>query len=377
MAGIYLHIPFCKKACTYCDFHFSTSMQTKDDFLQALLLEIKNRAHEINEPIKTIYFGGGTPSVLSAEEITKIIDSIYLYFNVVNNAEITLESNPDDLDWAYLNRLKTTKINRLSIGIQSFRAQDLEFMKRAHSVQQAEECVQNAQKIGFNNITIDLIYGIPQLSDAEWLENMQKAINLNVQHISAYALTVEENTPLFHLIHRKKVQNVDDTQSARQFLQLMEFLPANGFEQYEISNFAKNGFRSQHNSSYWQGVSYLGLGPSAHSFDGKNRRWNVSNNLKYIKAVENGAIYFETEALSTSERFNEYVMISLRRIEGMDFNFISSEFGNEYINHIEKELLNVENNLYKRVGELLFLTQEGRLLADGIASDLFYSTTTK
>ncbi len=372
MAGIYIHIPFCKKACTYCDFHFSTSMQTKNDFLQALHLEIKNRSNEITETVETIYFGGGTPSVLSFKEIDEILNLIYNYYNVLNEAEITLEANPDDLNNAYLEDLSKTKINRLSIGIQSFRQEDLDFMNRAHSVEQATECVQNAQQLGFNNITIDLIYGIPNLSDAEWLENMQKAVDLNVQHISAYALTVEEGTPLFHLIKRKKTKNVDDTQSARQFLQLMDFLPQQGFEQYEISNFGKEGFESKHNSSYWKGIKYLGFGPSAHSYDGNNRRWNVSNNIKYSKGVENNTVYYETEELSTTERFNEYVMISLRRKEGINFSFILSKFGTHYVNHIEKELFNIEKNLYNRVGERLFLTKEGRLLADGIASDLFY-----
>ena len=300
MAGIYIHIPFCKQACHYCNFHFSTSLLRKNDFVNALLKEIKLQKEYLNDEIvETIYFGGGTPSLLQISDLRYIIDKIKQTFQVTKDAELTFEANPDDISVEKLTEWKEAGINRLSIGVQSFFEEDLKWMNRAHNQQQAIDNLQLATQ-HFNNITIDLIYGHPLLTDDKWKQNVEKVIALNISHISCYALTIEPKTPLHKMIKEKKKEDVDPGKQAEQFLLLMNWLNNAGYEHYEISNFAKPGNRSRHNSSYWQGKKYMGLGPSAHSFDGKSRQWNVSNNNLYITAINKNEIPFEKEILTGS-----------------------------------------------------------------------------
>lgn len=375
MAGIYLHIPFCKKACHYCNFHFSTSLKLKNDFVAALLKEIKLRKEYIgDEKVETIYFGGGTPSLLSEEEVKTILAAVYEYYSITDDAEITLEANPDDITQKQLKDWKPAGINRLSIGVQSFFDEHLTWMNRAHNAGQSKDSIRMAQQQGFHNITIDLIYGIPGLSDEQWKQNIEQALELNIPHLSCYALTVEPATALQKMIEQKKYTDVVPEVQARQFLQLTERLEQAGYEHYEISNFAKPGHRSRHNSSYWTGTKYIGLGPSAHSFNGVSRQWNVANNALYIKALEKDQLQAETEMLTASQQLNEYIMISLRTVEGIDLEKVAERFG-------EKETARLKNlaDKYIKNGNLtvtdntLRLTKEGRLFADGIAADLFTS----
>jgi len=368
MAGIYIHIPFCKQACNYCNFHFATSLTHKNELLAALLNEILLRqAYLDDEIIETIYFGGGTPSLLENNEIDSLLNCLRSTFRVSGNAEITLEANPDDISIEKLQSWRLSGINRLSIGVQSFFEEDLQWMNRAHNAQQAIAGLRLALQY-FENITIDLIYGTPQLTDDKWKRNVDMAIALGVPHLSCYALTVEPKTPLQKMILLGTKDDVDPARQSDQFLLLMAWLEEAGYEHYEISNFAKPGFRSRHNSSYWQGKTYLGIGPSAHSFNGLSREWNVSNNLKYIESVKQGIIATEKEQLTEVQRQNEYIMTSLRTMEGMQVNKIRQEWRktvNDRISkYIEYGLVINENNSYR-------LTKEGRLLADGIAADLF------
>ncbi|MFB6455741.1 radical SAM family heme chaperone HemW [Chitinophaga sp. Hz27] len=373
MSGIYLHIPFCKQACYYCNFHFSTSMSQKDAMVKSILQEISLQQNYLgSDIIHTIYFGGGTPSLLSQSELQQILDRLRTHFTIAEDAEITLEANPDDLDPAKLQELKALGINRLSIGIQSFHEADLKWMNRAHNAQQAEDCIKNAQEAGFQNITIDLIYGGPGLSDEGWEYNVKKAIAFGIPHLSCYALTVEPGTALDHFIKKKKMEATDPEKAARHFEQLMRWTEAAGYEHYEISNFALPGWHSRHNSSYWKGLSYLGLGPSAHSFNGHSRQWNVANNSSYIKSIEKGEIPFELETLTAEMQFNEYIMTSLRTSAGCDIGWVEERFGAD----LAKELLNncrqfIQKSWMEEHGTSLRLTKAGRLFADGIASDLF------
>lgn len=374
MAGIYVHIPFCKQACHYCNFHFSTSMKLKNGFLHALLNEIVLQNNYLeNEPVKTIYFGGGTPSLLSGEELFRIIASLKNNFSMVSDAEITLEANPDDITPEKLKAWNQTPINRLSIGIQSFVQADLNWMNRAHSVLQAEQSIRWAQEAGFNNLSIDLIFGTPTLSDANWLFNIKNAISLNISHLSCYGLTVESKTPLEKMISKKKVMGVNADDQARQFLLLMEWLNSAGYEQYEISNFSLPGKRSRHNSSYWQGEAYLGLGPSAHSFNKTARQWNIANNALYVQSLKKNIIPFEIEQLSPVQRLNEWIMTSLRTKEGLRFGYDAP-----YVNKEIIKMIKTKSNKYQQQGLLtedanaLILTTRGKLFADGIAADLFF-----
>lgn len=373
MAGIYIHIPFCRKACHYCNFHFSTSLTLKNDFINALLKEIKLRYEYIgDEIIETVYFGGGTPSLLSKEELSSILTALKKQYKIDAYAEITLEANPDDIDKFKLSDWRSVGINRLSLGIQSFFDEDLRWMNRAHNAEQAIKAIGLAQEEGFNNITIDLIYGTPGLTDERWRKNVEIALELNIPHLSCYALTVEPSTALDKMIEQKKTPGVVPEQQAAQFLQLMNWLTNAGYEHYEISNFAKPGFRSRHNSSYWQGKKYLGLGPSAHSFNGSSRQWNIANNALYIQGLKNERLEIETEELTPVQRLNEYIMISLRTMEGIDLQHLEKEFGSK-----EAERVNKLAAKYINTGKLtksptaLQLTPEGKLFADGIASDLF------
>lgn len=372
MSGIYIHIPFCRQACYYCDFHFSTSLKKKEAMIACLIKEIEIRKDELNNTmVETIYFGGGTPSLLSQEEIDKIIESVYKNHNVVDKPEITLEANPDDLSEDKIIELSQSKINRLSIGIQSFFEKDLKLMNRAHNAQEAKKSLEIATQY-FSNISVDLIYGVPDCSHEEWKQNIQTALSFKVPHISSYALTVEPKTALASFIKNEIIKNVDDEKAQEQFHILIDELEKANFIHYETSNFGKEGFFSKNNSSYWLGKSYLGIGPSAHSFDGETRSWNVRNNAKYIKSISDNQLPIERETLSKKDKYNEYVMTGLRTIWGVSLTRIASDFGENYVEYLEnqskkfiqQELLYIENGILKT-------TQKGKFLSDGIASDLF------
>jgi oxygen-independent coproporphyrinogen-3 oxidase len=372
MSGIYIHIPFCKQACHYCDFHFSTSLKKKDDLLNALVKELELRKDEFkNQTVETIYFGGGTPSLLTKDEIELIINSVYKNYKVIENPEITLEANPDDLSKEQINSLASTEINRLSIGIQSFFEDDLKLMNRAHNTKEAKQCLEEATK-HFQNISVDLIYGIPGLSNERWIENIETVLSYNIPHISSYALTVEPKTALETFIKKGVIKNVDDDLAQEQFHILIEKLEAAGFVHYELSNFGKPEYFSKNNSAYWLGKPYLGIGPSAHSFNGNERGWNVRNNSKYIKSLEQNIVPIETETLSITDKYNEYVMTGLRTVWGVSLEKVEQDFGQQYKNyllehsqkHINEHLLYLDNNK-------LLVTKKGKFLSDGIASDLF------
>jgi len=373
MAGIYIHIPFCKQACNYCDFHFSTSLKMKSSFVAALLMEIELRKSVFeNQSIESIYLGGGTPSLLNASELTLIFEKLASSFSISPDAEITLEANPDDLTFEKIQELKSTPVNRLSIGIQSFSDADLKFMNRAHTSSEALSSINMCKEAGFNNLTIDLIYGTPGMDENAWLENLQIAFKLNIPHISSYALTVEEKTALHYQILANKTPELDEHQSALQFEMLMAEMKNNGYEQYEISNFCKPNSYSRHNSSYWKKDNYLGLGPSAHSFLGDKRLWNVSNNGKYIKSLEKGILPLQEECLTVRDRYNEYVMTSLRTKWGCSLQVIETDFSLEFANYFKEEIKSYVVQGYVNLEmEVYYLTESGKLLADRIASDLF------
>jgi oxygen-independent coproporphyrinogen-3 oxidase len=325
-----------------------------------------------DQTIETIYFGGGTPSLIGAKEIQNLIDKINQNFTVKPDAEITLEANPDDLDLTTVTLLKETDVNRLSIGIQSFYEEDLRWMNRAHNAEEAETAVKRVQNAGFKNITVDLIYGYPLLSDEKWISNIQKVIDMDISHISAYSMTVEPQTALASFIKKGKQQMMNEGQSAEQYLILIESLKAVGFEHYETSNFAKPGCYSKHNTNYWKGVNYLGIGPSAHSFNGNSRQWNISNNSLYIKEIDKGILPATTEMLTKEDKVNEYIMTSLRTMWGMDLSKILSDFGPSILNEIEsnlKEYLDNQSIVIEK--NTVKLTSRGKLFADQIASDLF------
>lgn len=368
MAGLYLHIPFCKQACHYCNFHFATSLRYKDAMVEALAKEIHLRQLYLKkEPLHTIYFGGGTPSLLTVLELNTLLKAIRKIYWVDLEAEITLEANPDDITEERLIAWKEAGINRLSLGIQSFHEHDLQWMNRAHSATQSLTALELCKEY-FDNITIDLIYGLPGLSDEQWKENVQRAIELGIPHLSCYALTVEPQTPLDKQIRLQHKTPVDPDKQAAQFLLLMEWLSAAGYRHYEISNFAKAGKESRHNSSYWKGDSYLGIGPSAHSYNGVSRQWNVANNQQYIESLAKDEIPFEIEILSPIQQLNEYIMTALRTDEGIDL----AKLGEKKIELILKAEKFISNALVKKENETLILTREGKLLADGIAGDLFF-----
>lgn len=373
MAGIYLHIPFCKQACTYCNFHFTTSLRYKDDLVKALASEAEAEKGYLNgETVNTIYFGGGTPSLLAIADLGLLLSDLKKHYAVAPDAEITLEANPDDVTKEAVQQWKSLGINRLSIGIQSFFEEELRWMNRAHTATQAKACIEASYAAGIDNLSIDLIYGSPLLTDEMWEQNVQTAIDYNIRHLSCYALTVEEKTPLHKNIVQHKTLDVDSDGQARQFLQLMYWLRAAGYEHYEVSNFAKPGFRSRHNSSYWKGTSYLGLGPSAHSFNGTERRWNISNNNVYVKTLRDGAPKREVEVLTPAQQLNETIMISLRTMEGIDLTRIGKAWGEEERKRLEKNFQKyVNSGLVQFNNRHAQLTDEGMLRADGIAADLF------
>lgn len=371
MSGLYIHIPFCKQACHYCDFHFSTSLKKKGDLVDALCQEMILRKDEIPGPLQTIYFGGGTPSLLKAKELDQIFETIDLHFEVNLEPEITLEANPDDLTEAKLKMLAESRINRLSIGVQSFFEEDLKLMNRAHNATEAVQCLELAKQY-FDNISIDLIYGMPDMSDARWQENLDKALALDIPHISSYALTVEPNTALQKFIEKGLVKPVDDVVAQQHFEILIERMQQAGFENYEFSNFGKPGYYSQNNTAYWTGKSYLGIGPSAHSYDGNIRSWNINNNPKYIKAIQAGELPVERETLSVTDKYNEYVMTGLRTIWGISLTKIEESFGLKFKEYaLQQAQKHIEEHLLFLNQDCILVTQKGKFLSDGLASDLF------
>jgi oxygen-independent coproporphyrinogen-3 oxidase len=373
MSGIYIHIPFCKQACHYCDFHFSTSLKKKDEMVLAIANELKLRKREMeHETVETIYFGGGTPSILQISDFLLLIDTVYNNYLVTENPEITIEANPDDLTEERIIELSKTKINRLSIGIQSFFEADLKLMNRAHNSEEAKKCLAIATQY-FDNISLDLIYGIPGMSNEIWIQNINKALSYGISHISSYALTVEPKTALHALIQKGKIAKPNDDVAQEHFSILVELLEANNFIHYELSNFGKENYFSKNNSAYWLGKKYIGIGPSAHSFNGFSRSWNVSNNSLYIDALSKNQLPNETEILTITDRYNEYIMTGLRTIWGVSIDKIKQDFGNIYADYLLKQvqkylnddLVFIENNLLRP-------TKKGKFLTDGIASDLFY-----
>jgi oxygen-independent coproporphyrinogen-3 oxidase len=374
VSGIYIHIPFCKQACHYCDFHFSTSLKLKSNLIEAILTEIDLRLPYLkNKNIETIYFGGGTPSLLSEKELFLILDKLYKTYNVSSHAEITLEANPDDLSIDKLKELKRLEINRLSIGLQSYNDEELIWMNRAHTAAESEASVKRSQDKGFENISIDLIYGSKFSNLTNWKKTLDKTIALDVKHISSYNLTIEDKTKLGHDFKFKKEMAIDDEKSSELFLEMIDRLEKNKFIHYEISNFGKENWFSNHNSNYWKGIEYIGFGPSAHSFDGVSRQWNISNNSLYIKNVnDTNESYFEKELLSEVDQFNEYILTSLRTIWGIDAEVLKNKFSSEIIHsfnrnintYISKGMVTFTNNQY-------VLTSKGKLFADRIASELF------
>jgi oxygen-independent coproporphyrinogen-3 oxidase len=372
MSGIYIHIPFCKQACHYCDFHFVTSMKYKNRMVAGLQVELLLRKKESeNSRIETIYFGGGTPSVLESTAIDEIIDTIYANYDVIDDPEITLEANPDDLTPEKIEALAQTKINRLSIGVQSFFEEDLKLMNRAHNAAEAMECISLSRK-RFSNISIDLIYGIPGLTDDRWRENLYKALELNVPHISSYALTVEDDTALKTYIEKGIIDTVDDEQAQRQFNILLDMMQLHSYENYEFSNFGKPGFFSKNNTAYWTGKSYIGIGPSAHSFNGKRRAWNINNNIKYLKAIEQGELPQEVEVLTTVDRYNEYIMTGLRTIYGVSLTHVRKEYGVMFRDYLlTQSQTYLKDHLLYLDDDVLRVTRKGKFLSDGIASELF------
>jgi oxygen-independent coproporphyrinogen III oxidase len=368
MAGIYIHIPFCKQACYYCNFHFVTSLRHKNELVAALLREIELRKEYLgNEVVETVYFGGGTPSLLQIADLRLQIGKLKQVFSIGDHTEITMEVNPDDITEESLVLWKDAGINRLSIGVQSFFEDDLQWMNRAHSAEQAISSLQLAKKY-FDNISIDLIYGTPGLTDEKWKQNVSRSVESGITHLSCYALTVELKTPLHKMIRENKTADVDADKQSQQFLLLMQWMKDEGYEHYEISNFSRPGHRSRHNTSYWQGKKYLGLGPSAHSFNSASRQWNVSNNNQYIESIGKGIVPFDIEELTATQKTNEYIMTSLRTMEGLDITKLEESIRLKILSISKKYL---DAGLMIQKGSALILTNEGKLLADGIAAALF------
>ncbi|HOZ76506.1 MAG TPA: radical SAM family heme chaperone HemW [Ferruginibacter sp.] len=374
MAGIYIHIPFCRQACNYCNFHFVTSLRLKDELIAALIQEINiTLLFDGNETIETIYFGGGTPSLLLKDDVNRILEALHKKFDIAGTAEVALEANPDDVNPGKLSEWLAAGINRLSVGIQSFDEAELVWMNRAHTAAESLQCIDEIKNAGFSNFSIDLIYGSPLLTNDNWKRNVDIVFEKNVPHISCYALTVEPKTALSKLITQHKKANTDPDKQSEQFLLLMQWMRNAGYDHYEISNYALPGMRSKHNSSYWSGEKYYGFGPSAHSFDGTCRRWNVANNSVYIQSLQKGGIPFEEEKLTSTQRLNEYIMTSLRTVEGLSIDKVVAGFGKQFgekIMLLGKKYAG-SNKLIVQNAHLI-LTDEGKLFADGIAADLFF-----
>ncbi|PLW93865.1 MAG: coproporphyrinogen III oxidase [Marinilabiliales bacterium] len=374
MAGIYIHIPFCKQKCHYCNFYTVISQKYRDGFISAILKELEQRKNYLNDKhINTVYFGGGTPSMLSVSEIGLIIDKIDMLFMLNKDAEITLEANPDDLDQNKIRELKNeTRINRLSIGVQSFNDDDLQYLNRVHTGTQALKSIEVALYEGFHNMTIDLIYGIPTLTDQQWLNNLDTFFRFDLPHLSSYALTVEPKTVLNTLIEKRKMQAISENQTVRHFEVLLEQIEKQQYTHYEISNFAKEGYYSKHNSIYWLGGHYLGIGPSAHSFNGVSLQWNVANMKQYVEFEKTGTTVLEKEVLSKEQQFNEYVMTSIRTSWGCDTEHIQNVFGDAFISNLTSLISRfIDDGRVEKKGPIYYLTNKGKLHADGIAAALF------
>ncbi|MFA7140452.1 MAG: radical SAM family heme chaperone HemW [Proteiniphilum sp.] len=371
MAGIYLHIPFCKSRCTYCDFYTGINESQMDAFVDALCTEAALRREEANEPIGTIYFGGGTPSRLHRKHFEQIFDTLYRYYPIAPAAEITVEANPDDLTDAYAEMLGSLPFNRLSMGIQSFDNSELQFLNRRHTAQEAIDAVRRCQQWGFDNISIDLMYGLPGQSTALWQHNLEQAVALNIQHISSYHLIYEERTRMYRLLKTGRITPVSEETSREMFAMLIDRLTAAGFIHYEISSFAREGFFSRHNSAYWKDVKYIGLGPSAHSYNGKSRSWNVRSIVRYNKSGENGLFEREQEQLSLQERYNEFILTGLRTMWGIDLQKLKGRFGEELHDYcLENARRYIDQRLLQTEKGTLKLTREGIFISDGIMSDL-------
>ncbi|MCH8904318.1 MAG: radical SAM family heme chaperone HemW [Bacteroidetes bacterium] len=377
MSGIYIHIPFCKQACSYCNFHFSTTRENQNVLVDAINKEIILQKEILEDSyIQTIYLGGGTPSLLTKQQLDSIFSRLKDNFEISDDAEITLEANPDDLSLAKIDELAKSPINRLSIGVQSFYDTDLRFLNRAHNSSEAHDSIRNSQDAGFENISVDLIFAIPGSNEEQWASNLKILTDLKIKHISAYGLEVEENTALAHDIIKGTITPVDEDSAARQFEHTMTFLEDLGYEHYEISSYCKDGQYAKHNTNYWKGISYLGIGPSAHSYykHAKNqiRQWNVSNNVKYIQAVSDNNVPFEQEILTIANTFNEYVMTSLRTMWGCDMKELSNSFPLDYTDQLHKKIQSfLKNETLSLKDNKLQLTRKGKLLADNIISELF------
>ena len=374
MSGIYIHIPFCAKKCYYCDFFMSLSLRYKDDYLRALKKELKLRKNYLqNQIVETIYIGGGTPSLLNEKELNELFDFIFSEFLISEKPEITIEANPDDLSKAYLQELKKTPVNRLSIGIQSFFDDDLKMMNRRHSASQSIYAVKNAQDAGFSNISGDLIYGLPGMTTEKQQENLNRFFELNIPHLSAYHLTYEPNTVFYKRLKTGKLKEIPEEESVRQFQLLTKEAKSKGFIHYETSNFAKDGYFSKHNTAYWQQKHYLGIGASAHSYDGKSRQFNIKNIPEYIKRAGENTGFYEKEILSDTDKYNDYIITTLRTMWGTDTKYISENFGEKYYRHISdkaKPHIKQGNLLYEN--QLLLLSEKGKFIEDLILEDLFY-----
>jgi len=374
MAGIYIHIPYCRQKCHYCNFFSGVSLKSKGDVLSSLHLEMELRKDYLEgEQIRTIYFGGGTPSILEVSEIKAILDKIFSLFKVVENAEITLEANPDDLTEEKLNQLKSeTVINRLSVGIQSFFGEDLRYLNRSHDGNQAIQAVKNAVKAGFLNLTLDFIFGMPTLSEKNYLENLKTAIELGATHLSCYQLTVEPKTALDAFIRKGKVIPPPENEGIKHFYAGIKYLISKGFSHYEISNFAKSGFEAMHNTAYWKGEKYLGLGPSAHSYNGISRSWNIPSATEYIESLKSGIVNSETEILSKQDHYNEYILTAIRTSKGIDSEIIAARFGENAVIEFENSILPfLVNKKIVKNDSVYTLSYEGLIWADKIASELF------
>ncbi len=372
---LYIHIPFCKQLCAYCDFYFSVSLERKAQMVRALLQEMEARKNYLPSPypLPTLYFGGGTPSVLTPEELRLLIEKARQVAGTGVFEELTMEVNPDDITRGYVEQLRALGVNRLSIGIQSFQDKQLQFLRRRHSAQQAIESVKVAQAAGFGNITIDLMYGLPGQTLEEWQQDILQALQLDVPHISAYHLAVEPAT-LFGRQHAKGLLELPGEElSEQQFLYLHDILERAGYEHYEVSNFARSNYRAVHNSGYWKGFPYIGIGPSAHSYDGESRQWNVANNIRYLEAIENGLPAFEKETLTVTMRFNEYLLTSLRTAEGADLDYVAETFGACYQNHcMQKAAPYIAAGTLVKIAGRLQIPPRNFLVSDSIIRDLFW-----
>ncbi len=370
MAGLYLHIPFCKTRCIYCAFHSGTDLSVRARYVAALCRELRERSGYLNHaPISTVYFGGGTPSLLETADFEAIFEAIKTNFALAPDAEITLECNPDDVTDRRAAAWVQLPFNRVSVGIQSFDDGELRFLRRRHTAAQAENAVRTLQNAGFRNVSIDVMFGLPMQTVATWLDTLQRAIALDVQHISAYSLTYEGNTPLVRLLREQKIAEADEELCLALFKTAVTELEQAGFEQYEISNFCRRGFRARHNSAYWSGVPYLGVGAAAHSYDGDERRWNVADTEKYMRGIENGTPAFEFEKLTCEDRYNEYVFTSLRTRNGIDLQRLNDNERSYCLRNAEKHI----NNGTLEIKEgFLRLTRDGIFVSDGITSDLFH-----